>query len=80
MVCTLVDSLYLDFGVDWRKRYSYEPFRENLRTPHDINPNGGHVEIAQGSAQAKRVLGGEGGCWVRTQRHYYRASIVNLQQ
>ena len=34
----------------------YEPFKEDLRP--------GHVEIVEGSAQAERVLGGEGGCWV----------------
>lgn len=54
---TNVDALYLDFGHDWVQRYKYEPFKENLRP--------GHVEITEGSAQAERVLGGEGGCWVR---------------
>ena len=61
-IFTNVDSLYLDFGHDWKTRYKYEPFREDLRNP-SLSKEENIVEIVEGSEQADRVLGGEGGCW-----------------
>ena len=48
--------------ASWQSRYAFEPFTEDLRNP-SLPEGRSVVRIEPGSAQAARVLGGEGGCW-----------------
>ena len=48
--------------ASWQSRYAFEPFAEDLRNP-SLPEGQSVVRIEPGSAQAARVLGGEGGCW-----------------
>ena len=48
--------------ASWQSRYAFEPFTEDLRNP-SLPEGRSVVRIEPGTAQAARVLGGEGGCW-----------------